>query len=256
MDARITPIRTVLGAAALFCLVAVPVAVGSADSGGPQATASASIEKQVKKLKRQLKKLKQQVQEDQETPGPQGPQGPPGIQGPPGPSTGVAGGDLTGSYPNPSIATGAVNSAKVSDDSLTPADIADIAFLRAETANLNDQPGGAAGESQALFTIGRVELNASCQDAGGGSLRGMITPAVDEAGPVLVTDGEAGNADDDVRLQPFDVQFVVILTSSTLAAQEKSFAILDNGGTSASGVAAVSVDPATGDCVITAHAVG
>ena len=34
-----------------------------------------------------------------------------------------AGGDLIGTYPDPSIAANAVNSAKVSDDSLTGADI-------------------------------------------------------------------------------------------------------------------------------------
>jgi hypothetical protein len=158
------------------------------------------------------------------------------------------------------VLDGEVRTADVLNDSLTPTDLADVGFLQSDTARLNDQPGGGSA-SQELFTIGRIRLLAVCSVLSNGRLLGSVQPVptqpLNENGPVMVIDGEGASDDFFVRLQDFDVQFVVSASDDAgLDAQETSFAILHEADASVTGVAAASVDRTTGDCVLSVQALG
>src|SRR5262245_61446359 len=107
---RFAALHVVL-AAAVVALLASPLASAGASSG-PVATKSASLRQQVKSLTKRLAAVEARLATTAQIGGPT-------TATPVGP----AGGDLTGTYPNPKIGANTVTGANVQDHSLSGLDI-------------------------------------------------------------------------------------------------------------------------------------
>jgi Repeat of unknown function (DUF5907) len=106
------------------------------------------------------------------------------------PPAGAAGGDLTGTYPNPTIAANAITSTEITDGSVTSADITDGTIVTADLANASVTAGKLANTTVTAGTYGTAtEVPQLTVDAQG-RITGVVNTTITGAAPTGAAGGD------------------------------------------------------------------
>jgi len=129
-------------AAVVLALIVAPIAM--ANGAGASAAPSKGTLKQIKKLKKQTALLMERVAALE---------GKAAAPVPPAAPAGPAGGDLTGSYPNPELRTGSVLSPEIANGSIRAVDIGADAVVGPQVVD-----GSLTGADLAFASVGKTSL--------------------------------------------------------------------------------------------------